>query len=249
MKRSIVKQISLMAIVLVALVATSCNDDYENDVYRSFATVVGDAKQFKLRTDEGYTLVITENAVPGFVVENNMRVIAQYKMLEEANHISATKGYNVRLDMLWSVLSKKPVLASNVLSQAAQDSLGYDPINSMRMWGVEGFLNVEFDLRFDNSGLKHFINLVVDDEKSTDEEVFATFRHNAFNDAPIRSSVAVVSFNSDILLPADKDSVNVHVSYKNYQDEIKTKSIMLKRKDVSVSQSKRDPFTISTLIK
>lgn len=93
------------------------------------------------------------------------------------------------------LLTKMPVYLSE-LTPDEIDSLGTDPIDIENAWfGAGEYLNIEFIIFVNDPQKAHFLNLVVDEEKSTPEEVFVTLRHNAFKDETRQKGWGRVSFD------------------------------------------------------
>ena len=60
------------------------------------------------------------------------------------------------------------------------------------------------------------LNLVVDEERSTDERVYVTLTHNAFGDARMYRGYGRVSFDIADLLPEGKDQIVVVLGWTDY---------------------------------
>jgi hypothetical protein len=160
---------------------TSCLDDNKYAYFHpneSWGTIVGTPENFKIETDNGNTLRVTENLDPSFPVEDSLRVVATFTPLEQTGENS----FDIRVNAMKKLLTKMPVYLSE-LTPDEIDSLGTDPIDIENAWfGAGEYLNIEFIIFVNDPQKAHFLNLVVDEEKSTPEEVFVTLRHNAFKD-------------------------------------------------------------------
>lgn len=213
---------------------TSCLD---NDKYayfnpqESWGTISGTQESFQIVTDNGNTLRVTQNQDPTFEVENDLRVVAAFVPLEQTGENS----YDVQINGLKKLLTKNPVYLSE-LTQPQIDSLGTDPIKVVNAWyGAKRYLNIEFLIRLDNPQQPHFINLVVDEEKSTADEVFVTLRHNAFKDASRFEGWGRVSFDIARLVPAGKDQIKVTLQWTGYDGVPDSASGIFKLKENSAS--------------
>lgn len=173
---------------------TSCLDDNKYAYFHpneSWGTIVGTPENFKIETDNGNTLRVTENLDPSFPVEDSLRVVATFTPLEQTGENS----FDIRVNAMKKLLTKMPVYLSE-LTPDEIDSLGTDPIDIENAWfGPGEYLNIEFIIFVNDPQKAHFLNLVVDEEKSTPEEVFVTLRHNAFKDETRQKGWGRVSFD------------------------------------------------------
>ena len=165
---------------------TSCLDDNKYAYFHpneSWGTIVGTPENFKIETDNGNTLRVTENLDPSFPVEDSLRVVATFTPLEQTGENS----FDIRVNAMKKLLTKMPV-----------------------------YLNIEFIIFVNDPQKAHFLNLVVDEEKSTPEEVFVTLRHNAFKDETRQKGWGRVSFDIAGLVPAGKDQIKVTLQWTGY---------------------------------
>jgi hypothetical protein len=122
-------------------------------------------------------------------------------------------------------LTKNPVKKSFLSTTAREDSIGHDPINLRDVWFANVYMNINFGLYRNNPGVRHFINLVVDDSKSTADDVYVELRHNAYFDLQSISTAGNVSFKiSDFVVPP-KTTVKIHLSRLTYNGTVATDTI------------------------
>ena len=194
---------------------TSCLDDNKYAYFHpneSWGTIVGTPENFKIETDNGNPLRVTENLDPSFPVEDSLRVVATFTPLEQTGENS----FDIRVNAMKKLLTKMPVYLSE-LTPDEIDSLGTDPIDIENAWfGTGEYLNIEFIIFVNDPQKAHFLNLVVDEEKSTPEEVFVTLRHNAFKDETRQKGWGRVSFDIAGLVPAGKDQIKVTLQWTGY---------------------------------
>ena len=194
---------------------TSCLDDNKYAYFHpneSWGTIVGTPENFKIEPDNGNTLRVTENLDPSFPVEDSLRVVATFTPLEQTGENS----FDIRVNAMKKLLTKMPVYLSE-LTPDEIDSLGTDPIDIENAWfGAGEYLNIEFIIFVNDPQKAHFLNLVVDEEKSTPEEVFVTLRHNAFKDETRQKGWGRVSFDIAGLVPAGKDQIKVTLQWTGY---------------------------------
>lgn len=182
------KRVILVIPAIVALLFAACTTRSPETGYYIGWGVVGSAEDpFTINMDNGSRLIVLTNLVPNFELENDKRVIVDYSIIEQVEAVTPT--YNVRVNMLYNVLSK-PLLEQSCINSEEndidEDSVGYDPIRINRANFSGVFLNLAFQIKAGNSGVKHWINLVYDDIERDSEikgdTAFLRLRHNAFGD-------------------------------------------------------------------
>ncbi len=200
--------------LLSAVGLTSCLDDDKHEwlhMKECWGTVIGTQNEFKIVTDLGNTLMVVENGDPSFQVEDSMRVVANFTELEQKGE----NVYDIRINAMRQLLTKDPLYSSQ-LNEQQVDSVGYDPIEMLYAWFGGPYLNIEFGAYFSDMQKAHMLNLVVDEERSTDERVYVTLTHNAFGDARMYRGYGRVSFNIADLLPEGKDQIVVVLGWTDY---------------------------------
>ncbi len=196
------------------LLFSSCKKEYESYHFGvSYGNIVGNAESYNILTDEGLTLYVVENNVSEAEVEDGQRVMANYTVLERVE-----QGYNVQLNFLYNILTKDPVFLSEMTSEE-QNEIGNDPLNVLSMSFGGKYLNVNMQLMRKDPELAHFVNLVVDEQRSDDQTVYLTLRHNAYGDATSIPVSQRVSFDLSKLVPEGQQQINVYVEWTNYQGE------------------------------
>ena len=234
----------LAILSLVAAAAfTSCDndDDYYyvagGDAWLSYGNLEaidnGGYSKYAIRRDDGSRLIINDGiALRSEDAKEGMRVYTHYGILASERDDSSLDGgmnYYIRLYGIQDVLTKAPVLQSfiNGNEQHRTDSIGNDPINVSEAWFGGNYLNMEFYIPVKgNSSTAHFINLVVDDvAPATNDTVYVTLRHNAYDDKPGEGRVpgdyrwawGNVSFDLTSLLPEGATSVPVKLTWTGYK--------------------------------
>jgi hypothetical protein len=231
-------RIFLVLAALVALfTATSCLDGYDiNDFNVNYGVIKGNQQNFYIQLDNKTTLEIVANQVPWFQVKDGQRIIADYTILGETTPFRQTDynsivaehtRYKVRLNYLYNVLTKLPVNSTFISTPARQDSIGHDKIDINDAWIGSNFLNVNFSIFRSHPNIKHFINIVIDEDRSSATDIYMTMRHNAYNDFQDFYSFGRVSFDiSNILdqIPLNQ-TINLHICWKNYYGHELTEKI------------------------
>lgn len=207
-----ISRYALWVVIGVSMLLTSCGKE-EGRYYMSvsYGNIVGSTESFQIVTDEGATLNIVENNASGVEVEDGQRVMANYTILEKVE-----SGYNVRLNLLYNILTKSPVYLSQMTPEE-QNELGNDPVNVLSMVFGGKYLNAKVEVWRKDPSLAHFINLVVDEQRSDDQTVYLTWRHNAYEDPTSLPVAQRVSFDLSKLVPEGKQQINVCVEWTDYQ--------------------------------
>ena len=201
----------LMGAVLVGL--SSCKKEGES--YRfgvSYGNIVGSADSYHIVTDEGTNLYVVEGASATEVVDGQ-RVMANYSIEDRVE-----TGYNIRLNFLYNILTKDPVFLSKITWDERRE-IGDDPLNVRSMSFGGKYLNVNIEVMRKNPEVAHFINAVVDEQRSDDQTVYLTLTHNAYGDEASIPVAQWVSFDLSTLVPAGQQQINVYVEWTNYRGE------------------------------
>lgn len=221
MKRRI---ISFIALLFAGLALFSCSKEGTDldKFYLSYGVVVGDNPDYKIKLDNGMTLIIDINRVPNFDVKDGQRVLADYTPINNLPEGTPTllpvTETRVILNYLYDILSKDYLNATDIDTDEKRDSIGYDYINVNDAWIGSKFLNIHFEFYMNNPNLRHMVNLVYDEIRSDEDDIYLTFKHNAKNDMPVYRAFGRVSFDiEDLLNEIDPGkSVNIHLSWDAY---------------------------------
>lgn len=213
---------------------TSCLKDDNRGYFtpqESWGTIHGTPEAFTIATDNGNTLNVVENRDPVFEVEDNQRVVALLTAISQ----TGDTNYDVQVNAMTKLLTKLPVYPSK-LTEPQIDSLGTNPIEVINAWfGVGRYLDIQFQIFRDKPQIAHFLNLVVDEKRSTEEEVFVTLRHNAFGDVAHERVWGRVSFDIASLIPEGKDHIRVTLQWANYNGTQGNSSGVFKARETSKS--------------
>ena len=213
--------------VLLTLGSCLKNDDETYAMQECYGIVdeVGPAPV--VVTDEGDTLYVRENRDPRFVLEDGLRVRMNFTVTSPVRpHV-----YDVVAHAFGLLLTKDAVRLSE-LGVAWRDSIGNDPIGVRAAWfGGGRFLNIVFGIRFANPDSKHFINLVVDEENSTQQQVIVTLRHNAFGDGILQEGYGRASFDISGLVPEGQNGMTVVLKWTDYDGIVRSDSGVFERND------------------
>jgi hypothetical protein len=210
----------MLAGVIVAF--SACKKEESEARYLSYATVSDGSNKVLISDGDVQRLYVSENASGFNDWTNGKRLIVDYTVIREHESASMIKSYYVRLNNVYSILTKNPIKKSFLNTTAREDSIGHDPINIRECWFANDYLNIDFTIYRNNPNIKHFVNLVVDDSKTTATDVYVELRHNAYSDFPNIGVWGNVSFKiSDYIVPPN-NSVLFHLSRTTYNGEQKT---------------------------
>ena len=98
---------------------TSCLDDNKYAYFHpneSWGTIVGTPENFKIETDNGNTLRVTENLDPSFPVEDSLRVVATFTPLEQTGENS----FDIRVNAMKKLLTTALLALTAALTAGAQ---------------------------------------------------------------------------------------------------------------------------------
>lgn len=215
--------ITLLAIVGFSFI--SCNKDDNESRYLSYTTV-NDAVAKTLILDSDSSMLVAEEGSEVLGSGNwvdRKRLILDYTVLRSVVNGSKTTHY-VRINNYYSVLTKAPRYKS-LLSTAANDSIGSDPINLYGVWFANNYMNINFGIYRNSPAITHYINLVIDDTKTTQDEIYAELRHNAYADFTYRFVQGNVSFDMMKLLTPPRANVKIYLTRKTYSSGVKTDTL------------------------
>ena len=222
--------------VSVVFAFSSCNNDDDGywRYYTSRGTIQGTADAFDIMTDGGVMLNVVRNNVSGFEIEDGQRVLVSYVIEAQSQD-----RYDVEVIAMTKLLTKEPVYLSKLTPEEKED-IGNDPIGVYDAWfGGKKYLNIDFEIRVSNPNIAHFINLVVDEENSTDDEVIVTLTQNAFGDYPSYPALGRVSFDMTGLVPEGKKEVKITLKWTDYSGITKSDSGVFKLDEGSTIPSAR----------
>lgn len=230
---------AFFALGLFSLITVACNDDDDDDYYQ-LSQGVGDIMSYsgstmKIRMDDMDTVLITNANADKYGFKVNQRVSFAGEIISERK--IKNRFYEFRAYAMDSVLTKKPLLQSDLdANQDLADSVGNDDIELIKANIASKYVNINFFVLQGGNGVKHFINLVVDDVTKPIEIVDGTlvldasFRQNANNDEKRYEARGFVSFNiEDYLAMKGLNKLKINIKFKanNSTEVIKTVEIDL----------------------
>jgi len=140
-KKSTVKYIALIIVVLSSAFACNDNDGYSLGDFRiSIATVVPESSQtYSLLLDNGNKLWPAATDVY-YRPQLNQRVFVNYTILSDK--IDDYDHY-IKVNDIWNVLTKSVI----ELNAENADSIGNDPVQVNEFWIGDNYLNVSFSFK------------------------------------------------------------------------------------------------------
>lgn len=206
----------VVGLALSTLLFNSClgdDDSYSMDKYWiDLVTIVPiNETTYYLRMDDGTTLFPAATNSPGYTPKDRQRAMVNFTLLSDAFE---DYDHLVKVNRIDDVLTKG--IAENKGDE--NDSVyGTDPVEMVRMWTGDNFLNVYFKALF--GGVEaHFINLIPSEE----ENVSFEFRHNAYNDPAIARNGGLVVFDLSSMPIEEiegKDTIPLTIKVKTYDGD------------------------------
>lgn len=225
--------ISFIVLLLAGATLFSCSKDAPNsdEFLLSYGVIVGTNPDYKIKLDNGTTLKIEVNKIPNFDVENGQRVLADYspidKLPEGAQTFAPITEVRVVLNFLYDILTKDYLVASENDTKEKKDIIGYDYITVKEAWIGSKYLNVQFEFYMNNPSIKHLVNLVYDDVRSTETDIYFIMKHNAKGDANYFRAFGRVSFDIESILKKVELGKNtkIHLLWDGYDFGNQSKTI------------------------
>lgn len=191
----------------------ACQDDdyYSLDKFAiEIMTVVPDGDTYYLRRDNGEKLWPFATNCPGY---NSSKTRAQvnYTMLSDS-----IPGFSHGIKINWI----ENILTKNISPYrgAENDSIyGTDPVKIIAMNIGDGYLNIRFAANFGNTGVKHLISLIQDQEVNTPYAL--ELRHQAYGDNALYAAEGLVAFDLSSLLNTGGQTVELTIKVNTFEGE------------------------------
>lgn len=196
---------------LFGLNACQDDDDYSLDKFAiEIMTVVPDGDTYYLRRDNGEKLWPFATNCPGY---NSSKTRAQvnYTMLSDS-----IPGFSHGIKINWI----ENILTKNISPYrgAENDSIyGTDPVKIIAMNIGDGYLNIRFAANFGNTGVKHLISLIQDQEVNTPYAL--ELRHQAYGDGALYAAEGLVAFDLSSLPDTGGKTVDLVINVNTFDGE------------------------------
>lgn len=187
------------------------DDDYSLDKFAiEIMTVVPDGDTYYLRRDNGKKLWPFATNCPGY---NSSKTRAQvnYTMLSDS-----IPGFSHGIKINWI----ENILTKNISPYrgAENDSIyGTDPVKIIAMNIGDGYLNIRFAANFGNTGVKHLISLIQNQEVNT--PYVLELRHQAYGDNALYAAEGLVAFDLSSLLNTGGQTVELTIKVNTFEGE------------------------------
>lgn len=202
-----IKTLLIAALAAACMIPTSCKKVVP--VHQATVTVMGTGKDFYLKLDQHTNLKPENIAVNPFRRQVRAIVIYEDKGSIESFTLDGKDMRSITVNAIDSILTKKPV--------AARTAKSTSPIEICRSWVnsfEDGYITLNFEAEWGDSGLPHILNL----EKTDDPYTFI-FKHDCNGDV-LRTHLVngLVAFDLNGLVPA-AGSYDIKVAYEGYVKE------------------------------
>ena len=187
---------ALFAVFVLALQSCFDDDGYDDEhLLFSIGTVqVMEGQDYYVELDDGSSLYPSDTtAIHGYAVRDGQRAFVYFSLLEEE---LPGYAYNAKLEHIENILTKDIYR----MSPDKADSIGDDRIDVDNVWLTKDHVNIVYKFYHSNDvDKKHMLNLVIDEGQDAPDDGYLhlSFRHNAYNDTPLRGGSGIVSFKLD----------------------------------------------------
>ena len=169
-----IRNIIFLAAMAILPAAVSCQED---DTLQYNNVTMGNVVAGTFISDQGNIFNVVEQNCTG-KIDTMKRAIVVCDVLRKSE---GTDGaYDIRLNMLNSVLTKSPLTMSEMTDE---DALVTDPVHIKEIWYSGGYLNMYVAIPIRNGSKNpHLINLVLDDSATSGNSYVFELRHNGFGE-------------------------------------------------------------------
>ena len=218
---------------IAALAATSCDKD--NTLrYNNFT--MGNIVDGKFVSDQGNTFNIVEQTCEGRL-DTLKRAFTICDILSS----TGTNEYDVRLNYITSVLTKAPLLSSEIEDMS---EMANDPALLSDLWISGGYINLYITVPIKiGSDTKHMINLILDETAKEDGTYTFTLRHDASGE------ILKEGQNTNMVLAAGYVSFPVSHLIKEDQAKIRIKWYSYRMASPNMISSQTENYSTERLYK
>lgn len=216
MKISLMKSLVKLQFIITAaftLILSGCDDDHQHSdkFWVGYGEIAIDGNSHTINLDEGKRLYIMETVVPPYRIVDKQCVVANYTILN-----TLPEGYNVRLNALSKVAVKVPLYKSR-LSENEYEELGDNPLAVIkRPWFSLGkYITLAFETTYNNSHIHPELNLIIDEDRSTTDEIFVELKYKSPADFYSKKGSEIISFDALDLISGEKNEIRITVKWKD----------------------------------
>ena len=228
-----IKGLIIALAIGAAAIATSCQKD---ETLRYYNATMGNIVDGRFVSDQGNTFNIVEQTCEGRL-DTLKRAFTICDILSS----TGTNEYDVRLNYITSVLTKAPLLSSEIedMSQMAND-----PALLSDLWISGGYINLYITVPIKiGSDTKHMINLILDETAKEDGTYTFTLRHDASGE------ILKEGQNTNMVLAAGYVSFPVSHLIKEDQAKISIKWYSYRMASPNMISSQTENYSTERLYK
>ena len=123
-------------------------------------------------------------------------------------------SHGIKINWIENILTKN----ISPYRGAENDSIyGTDPVKIIAMNIGDGYLNIRFAANFGNTGVKHLISLIQDQEVNTPYAL--ELRHQAYGDNALYAAEGLVAFDLSSLLNTGGQTVELTIKVNTFEGE------------------------------
>lgn len=202
-----------------ALGFQSCLDDDNNDylsmtIPNAIVTVKPTSENsFYLQLDDTTTL-LPVNITSSPFGNKEVRALTNFEIVEQP-----TDGYTYAVQVNWidSILTKQPAPDLGVKNDSVYGTDAVEIVNDWVTIAEDGYLTLRFRTAIGSTGVKHFVNLLLNQNPENPYEV--EFRHNAFGNTGGPMADGLVAFRLDSLPDTEGKTVKLKLVWKSYSGD------------------------------
>lgn len=199
--------------IVILLSLAACQKD---DTIQYFNVTMGNFTDGKFISDQGNIFNITEKTCNDRT-DTLKRAIVMCDILTKRGENS----YDVRLNEVTPVFTKSPVDSTAVTDSAV---FVENPLNIGELWISGGYINMYIVIPMKVSSTQaHLINLMLDDEASSDGVYRYTLKHNAYGEVPSSGDTDFVLGGTYVSFPVsgkfNEEKATIHISWTSLKSD------------------------------
>lgn len=216
---------SLFACLMAPALQSCLDDDDKKYSQLTIGTIeVIEGKDYYFSLDAGGKMYPGDTTqINNYPLKSDQRTFVYFDLLDEK---VPGYDYNAIIYRIENILTKDIV---RVPSEESEKNVGNDRINITNLWITGDYLNIQYQLYYDEaSDKKHLLNVILKEQTDlADGGDYLTleFRHNAFNEKENKLGSGLVSFKLEKIkeLLAGKKGINIR--YHSLYEGMRTKSV------------------------
>lgn len=220
---------SLFTLLTLPFLQSCLDDDDKKYSQLTIGTIeVIEGQDYYFSLDAGGKMYPGDTTqINNYPLKSGQRTFIYFDLLDEK---VPGYDYNAIIYRIENILTKDIL---RVPTDESEENLGNDRINITNIWISDNYLNIQYQLFYDDtSNTKHLLNLVLNEQHSADdEEEYLTleFRHNAYKEKENRLGSGLVSFKLEKIDELLQNKKGINIRYNSLYEGIKNKSIELNK--------------------